>query len=46
MSVVPMFFILAVALLAPHIQESEAKRMSVSCLLIGVVFWIIEWITK
>lgn len=46
MNVAPMFFILAVALLAPHVQESEAKWMAVSCLFIGVVFWVIEWITK
>jgi hypothetical protein len=46
MNVAPIFFTFAVVLMAPHMLESEAKLLSVICLFIGVVFWIIEWITK
>ena len=46
MQVAPMFFIMAVVLLAPHISIADAKWLSAVCTGIAVAFWIIEWKLK
>ena len=40
-----MFFIFAVALLAPHLSINDAKLFSIGCMSLAVVFAFIEWRT-
>jgi hypothetical protein len=46
MTVASMFFIFAIAIMAPHIPANDAKLISVGCTAIAVVFGIIEWRLK
>ena len=46
MTVAQMFFIFAIAIMAPHVPESDAKLISIGCTAIAVLFGIIEWMLK
>lgn len=46
MTLAPMFFIFAIAIMAPHIPVNDAKLISIGCTVIAVVFGIIEWKLK
>ena len=41
-----MFFIFAVASIAPHVPEGDAKLVSIGCAAVAVVLAIIEWKLK
>jgi hypothetical protein len=37
----PFFFVMAIAIIAPHLKESEAKGFSLLCIALGLLFWSI-----
>jgi len=46
MTVTQTFLIFAIAIMAPHVPEYDAKLLSIGCTLIAVVFYILEWKLK
>jgi len=46
MTVAPMFFIFAIAIIAPHVPVNDAKLISIVCTVIALIFGIIEWKIK
>ena len=41
-----MFLIFAIAIMAPHVPETDAKFLSLGCTAIAVVIALIEWRLK